>query len=312
MTQASGMWPRRNLPAMIDPKQFGVSFSIKQCRRFAIEPVPALDWLLKDAGFRRIRLMSYWNEHEKEQGKFDFAVLDKQIQQVSEAGGVITLCLGARQPRWPEFHWPDWAWNAPKAERDKALLNYVKAVVERYKNNPAIISWQLENEALLTSFGQRIEIDRKRLRQELALIDPKRPVIMSTSAAWGIPVIGPIPDIVGFSYYLIRWHKGKYRTTYHAAWIHRLRALLIRLIWHKPSFIHELQMEPWGPKDIWEMTPQQQDESMGPNQIRKNFRAGQKTKLYPLDLWGGEWWYWRLKKLNDGTTWDTVREALNS
>jgi len=86
--------------------------------------------------------MSYWDEHEKQQGKFDFATLDKQIEQVATAGGIITMCLGARQPRWPEFHWPDWAWNAPKPERDKALLNYIQVVVDRYKDNPAIVSWK--------------------------------------------------------------------------------------------------------------------------------------------------------------------------
>jgi hypothetical protein len=308
------MSPKKNLPEMIDPRQYGVSFSVKQCHNFGIDPVETLDWLLNEASFRRLRLMSYWNEHEKEQGKFDFSALDKQVEQVQKAGGVITMCLGARQPRYPEFHWPEWAWNAPKPERDKALLNYVKVVVERYKDNPAIISWQLENEALLTSFGERIEIDRKRLRAEFALVkqlDPSRPVIMSTSASWGIPIIGPIPDMSAFSFYLIRFHKGKYTTTYHTYWIHRIRAFLIRLIWRIPSFIHELQMEPWGPKDIWEMQPEQQDESMEPKQIARNFDQGQKTKLYPLDLWGGEWWYWRLKKLNDPSTWEAVKKELS-
>lgn len=298
---------------MIDATRFGVSFSVKQCRKFQVNPVATLDWLVNEAGFRRFRLMSYWNEHEPNPGQYDFAALDKQLEQVAKVGGTVTMCLGARQPRWPEFHWPDWAWNAPKEERTKALLNYVKVVVERYKNNPLIVSWQLENEALLTSFGEKIEIDRPRLRAEFALVkqlDPSRPVIMSTSAAWGIPIIGPIPDISAFSFYLIRWHKGKYTTTYHAPWIHRIRAALIRLIWHKPSFIHELQMEPWGPKDIWEMTPQQQDESMGPTQIAKNFAAGRSTKLYPLDLWGGEWWYWRQATLQDLSTWQAVSQEI--
>jgi hypothetical protein len=298
---------------MIDPHKFGVSFSVKQCRNFGIDPEPTLDWLLNEACFRRVRLMSYWNEHEKEPGKFDFSALDKQIDQVEKAGGSITLCLGARQPRYPEFHWPDWAWEAPKTERDKALLNYVKVVVERYKNRKSIVSWQLENEALLTSFGERIEIDRGRLRAEFALVkqlDPSpRPVIMSTSASWGIPIIGPIPDMSAFSFYLIRFHKGKYTTTFHAWWIHRIRAFLIHLIWWKPSFIHELQMEPWGPKDIWQMPPQQQDESMGPKQIAKNFDQGRKTKLYPLDLWGAEWWYWRLKN-GDPSVWENVKREL--
>jgi hypothetical protein len=297
----------------IDPRRYGVSFSVKQCRRFNSDPIATLDWLIEEAGFRRFRLMTYWNEHEKEPGKLDFSVVDAQIEKIAKAGGEVTLCLGARQPRWPEFHWPDWAWKASKEERSAALLKYVEATVKHFKDNKTVVSWQLENEALLTSFGQNTEIDRARLRQELAIIkklDPKRPVVMSTSAAWGIPIIGPIPDMSAFSYYLIRHHKGKYTTTYHAAFIHRTRAVIIRILWRIPSFIHELQMEPWGPKDIWEMTPQQQDDSMGPAQIKKNFKAGRATNLYPLDLWGGEWWYWRLKVKNDPTTWDAVKAEL--
>jgi hypothetical protein len=276
-------------PLNIDPERFGVSFSVKQCRKFNIEPLETLQWLLDEGGFRRVRIMSYWDEHEKEQGTFNFSMLDAQLDAVEKAGGKVTFCLGARQPRWPEFHWPDWVRQATKEKRDKALLNYIRVVVNRYKSRKVIVSWQLENEALLTGFGKHIEIDRHRLRKEFVLVkqlDKQRPLIMSTSASWGIPLIGPIPDVSAFSYYLIRFHKGKYATTYHAAFIHRFRAFLIRLIWHVPSFIHELQAEPWGPKDIWEMTPEQQDESMGPKHIAKNFSAGTKTKLYPIDIWG--------------------------
>jgi hypothetical protein len=300
---------------MIDKERFGVSFSIKQCRNFQIDPADALDWLIEEAGFRRFRLMSYWNEHEKQPGKFDFSALDAQIERVAKAKGVITLCLGNRQPRYPENHWPDWAWEAPKDQRTAALLNYVATVVERYKDNPAIISYQLENEALLTYFGERNEVDHKRLRDEFALVkrlDPSRPVIMSTSSAIGIPIRRPIPDIVGFSIYKItyKYKKKKYETSPHFAFYDRLRALLIRIIWRRPSFIHELQLEPWGPTEIWKMTPEQQDESMGPKQIAINVKLGKDTRLYPIDLWGGEWYYWRTTKLNDPSTWQAVKANL--
>src|SRR5688572_28769738 len=155
---------------IIDPQKFGVSFSIKQCRNFGVGPQKTLEWLIKDAGFRRFRLMSYWDEHEKEQGKLRFAELDWQIKKIKRAGGVITLCLGARQPRWPENHWPKWAWELPKQKRDEALLNFIQSVVERYKDEPAVISYQLENEALLKSFGKRIDAGRERLIKEFNLI----------------------------------------------------------------------------------------------------------------------------------------------
>jgi hypothetical protein len=293
---------------------FGVSFSSKQCRNFGINAGETLAWLIKEAGFRRFRLMSYWDEHEKKPGEYDFASLDTQMDQIAAAGGEVTLALGARQPRWPENHWPNWAWDAPKAERTKALLKYLQIVVERYKNHPALVSYQLENEALLEAFGRRPEVDVPRLKAEYALIkrlDPHHPVIMSTSHHWGIPWRPPIPDIVGFSYYF-RVHAGggTYKSAYHFMPLHIVRAVLIRVLKNRPTFIHELQLEPWGPTAIWKMTAEVQDDSMGPAQITHNVKKARQTRLSPIDLWGGEWWYWRLHKQHDASTWEAVKAAL--
>jgi hypothetical protein len=292
---------------------FGVSFSIKQCRKFGIDPHKTLDWLI-EKGFKRFRLMSYWDEHEQHPGKYDFAELDWQMERIAEAGGQVTLCLGARQPRWPENHWPNWAWNAGKDVRSAALLRFIEEVVTRYWGKPVLASYQLENEALLHSFGERSEIDIDRLVEEFQLVkhlDPDHPVIMSTSTSWGIPWNDPTPDIVGFSYYHVVYDRGSYKNAHHYAWMHRARHRLIRLIKRRPVFIHELQLEPWGPKDIWEMTSAEQDRSMGATQIAKNVRLAKRTRLKPIDLWGGEWWYWRLKKHNDPSVWAAVKKAIS-
>jgi hypothetical protein len=297
---------------MVDPAAYGVSFSVKQCRNFGNDSTQTLAWLLKEAGFRRLRLMSYWNEHEKQQGVYDFSELDKQIEMVKEANGVITLSLGARQPRWPENHWPDWAWQADKPERTAALLKYIEVVVNRYKDNPAIISYQLENEALLAGFGERSEVDRVRLRQEYALVkklDPLKPVIMTTSTSWGIPIRRPIPDIVGFSFYNIVYRDGQYHRSLFYPWVHRLRKLAIRLLHWKPVFIHELQAEPWGPAAIWEMSTEEQNKSMNTEQIAMNIKLGKAIKAWPIDLWGGEWWYWRHLQ-GDDSIWQAVLAAV--
>ena len=297
----------------IDPVKFGVSFSIKQCRNFKIEPSDTLNWLIGGAGFRRFRLMSYWDEHEKVPGKYSFESLDQQIKVITKAGGQISLCLGVRQPRWPENHWSDWAWKLPKADRDKALLNYIKVVVRRYKSESAVISYQLENEALLTNFGELPDTDRRRLKAEYKLIkrlDPKRPIIMTTSTSWGIPIRRPIPDQVGFSYYHTLYRNGGYHHSLFSPAIHRLRKNLIKIIHNKPVFIHELQLEPWGPANIWDMNIAEQAKSMNPTQIRTNIYLARRIKAAPIDFWGGEWWYWRIKNDNDTTIWDAVKEAL--
>lgn len=261
--------------------------------------------------------MSYWNECEKSPKNYDFKELDSQIKQIQKHNGEITLCIGARQPRWPETHWPEWAWVSKKPRRDKALLEFVKATVNRYKKVDNIVSYQLENEALLLSFGERGEVDRKRLRSEYSLVkrlDPKTPIIMTTSTAFGIPMRRPRPHIVGFSFYAkfydpktSSYTKGK-QTPFSV----KLRNRLIKLLWRKPSFIHELQLEPWGPKAIWEMDMAEQNKSMGPDQIAKNIALAKKTKLMPVDLWGGEWWYWRTKIKNDPSIWRAVQDAITA
>jgi hypothetical protein len=304
------------MPDVIDPDQFGVSFSIKQCRNLSLDAKETLTWLIKDAGFRRFRLMSYWNEHEQEPGEFDFSELDWQIEMIEKNGGKISLCLGARQPRWPENHWPAWAWRAMKPVRDEALLKYIQTVIERYKDNKSIVSYQLENEALLVNFGELPEVDRLRLRGEHTLIkalDPDRPIIMSTSTSWGIPIRHPIPDIVGFSYYHTVYNskRHKYTTAFHRPWLHRIRKKLIALIHNRPVFIHELQLEPWGPDAIWKMSLEEQDKSMKTQAIARNISLARQVGALPIDLWGGEWWYWRLKKHSDPTIWQAVLQAVS-
>lgn len=287
------------MPKIIDPEKWGVSFSIKQCRNFGQDPKLVLARLIKQ-GFRRFRLMSYWDEHEKSRDQLDFTELDWQIDMVEKAGAVVTLCLGARQPRWPENHWPDWAWRATYQERSDRLGAYVANVVNRYKSRRCIVSYQLENEALLKNFGERSEVDRPRLRAEYALVrrlDPTRPIIMTTSTSWGFPLRRPRPRILGFSLYNVVYDAGNkaYGGREQKPWVFRLRAFLYWLttIGDRKSFIHELQLEPWGPKAIWEMSYAEQDKSMNLKQIGRNIEIAKTMNLYPIDLWGGEWWYQR-------------------
>lgn len=291
---------------------FGASLSIKQCRDFGLSPIAVMKAAIKDLGLKRFRLMSYWNEHEKQPGQYNFALLDAQIALAEKHGCIVTLCLGVRQPRWPENHWPDWAQKLPTVERDQALITFIKTVVERYQSKKCIVSWQLENEALLKSFGKQGDFNRHRLRQEFSLVkslDP-RPVIMTTSTSWGIPFRKPIPDIVGFSYYNIVFNKGEYRRSIYQPWIFKLRGSLIRLLWRRRSFIHELQAEPWGPKAIWEMTDKEQFKSMNPEILVQNIQRGLKTKKLPIDFWGLEWWFWRKVTMNDPSLWEAGKAII--
>jgi hypothetical protein len=288
---------------------FGVSFSIKQCRNFGLEPLETLKFLHKTMGFQRFRIMSYWDEHEPLEGTYDFATLDKQIKYLEKNKCRATFCLGARQPRWPESHWPGWALQLPKKGRYQKLYDYLAITIDRYKSSPVIRDYQLENEALNRSFGQHGDFNRRRLRKEMKLVrmhDPLRSVVMSTSNTWGLPIRRPWPDSYGFTFYQVQFEHGAYSRSKMPSWWYDLRSKLII----KPCFIHELQAEPWGPKAIWEMSIKEQDESMPLEQLQKNIDLAKNTNLYPIDLWGGEWWYWRHKKYNDDSVYRTILTQL--
>lgn len=292
--------------------KFGVSFSLKQCRGFGIDPKDTLQFLTKDMGLRRFRLMSYWDEHELIQGIYDFKELDWQFDAIEKVGGEVTLCVGVRQPRWPESHYPEWSLSLSQADRDAALLRFNKEVIKHYKDKECLVSWQLENEALNRGFGVNGNFDRARLRKEIAqlkTLDPTHPIIMSTSNTWGIPIRCPRPNLFGFTLYRVQFKDGFYRQSKLPVQWYRMRAFIIRVLTLRKTFIHELQAEPWGPTSTQDLTNVEQDKSMNVQQLNLNINFAKRTKLYPIDLWGGEWWYWR-KLQGEDRIWKEVYEQI--
>jgi hypothetical protein len=300
-----------------DPS-YGVSFSKERSEELGLDWKANFTALLDDLKIKHYRLMSYWNEHEAERGVFDFSSLDWQMDEAAKRGATVSLAIGLRQPRWPECHEPEWAKTIGGNEWKQALYAYMEKVVARYKNHPALVSWQLENEAVNNWFGICTSVDRERLVEESNLVkawDPNHKVQMSLSDQHGLPLGQPVPDEYGFSVYRIIWNSNFWPNTYlyypTPIWYHRLRALVIQLIQHRPIFIHELQMEPWGPHDTKFLSIEEQDKSMSIEQIPRVFRFARQTGIKDIDLWGGEWWYWRKIKFNDPSVWETVRQELN-
>ncbi len=256
--------------------------------------------------------MSYWSEIEADRGKYDFADLDWQINMAEKYGAEVTLCLGLRQPRWPESHWPAWALELPDDQWEQALCEFIEIVVERYRGRKCIVSYQLENEALNRSFGEHGNFDRKRLKREFRLIkglDSTRPVIMTTSNSWGIPLFGPRPDLYGFSIYRYFYQNNAYRKSFLWPGFFRIRAWVIIFLQWRRTYIHELQAEPWGPKPIPAMSLEEQFKSINPQRIVEAVKFAESTKLYPIDIWGLEWWYWLKKKHGTASVWDYMKSV---
>lgn len=301
-----------------DPN-FGVTFSRQRSEEFGLDWKANYIALLDDMQLRHFRLMSYWSAHEKERGRFDFADLDWQVSEAAKRGAKVDIVLGLRQPRWPECWQPEWAAKLSGHSWKQALYAYMEVVVNRYKDNPAVANWQLENEAVNNWFGACGQPDRERLVEEYALVkklDPVRTIRMSLSDQHGLPINQPVPDEYGYSVYRIVWNTFSpwhfYIVYPTPIWYHRARAVLIDWIQHRPIFIHELQMEPWGPRDTRELSLEEQSKSMSVEQIGKSVMFARQIGARDIDLWGGEWWYWRKVKWNDSSIWDAVKQQVQN
>lgn len=274
----------------------GVSFSIKECGHYGEDWQKALKYTI-DLGFRRFRLMSYWDVHEATEGDIDFTDLDKQIEIIEKAGGYVTLAIGMRQPRWPETHLPQWTKELSNEEVEQKYIKYHRKVIEHFKDNATIQSWQLENEFWLRNFGESFNFDRKRLNKEFNLIrqlDPLRPIIMSTAKVISLPLLTPTPDIYSTSVYrnIYSSDKKKYTKTSIKPETYKIRRYLTLMIKNRDTIIHELQMEPWGPSATWKMSVEEQYKSMNPEELKLAISYAQQTSMTYIDTWGAEWWYW--------------------
>lgn len=299
-----------------EPLQIGVTFIPDYSRALGVDPKATMQALVSDLGVKRFRLVSYWNDIEAIQGHYDFRELDWQFAVAEKAGAKVSLALGLRQPRWPECHVPAWAENSPKSQWEPQLNDFIRAVVNRYHNNPALDSYQLENEYFLRVFGKCTNFDRSRLVNEYKLVkslDSKHTLVVSMSNnAIGTPIGQPTPDEFAISVYKRVWDKTLTKRYFEypiPAWYYAFRAGWVELTRHRNSFIHELQAEAWTPNDLFitDASLAEQNKSLNAQRLKDRFDYGRATGMRTIDLWGAEYWYWRKVKVNDPSLWNVAK-----
>lgn len=305
-----------------EPVVFGATFVPKYARSFGLDPKETLDAIITDLGVDRIRLVSYWNVHEPEPGKYDFSELDWQFKKAEERDVKVSLAIGLRQPRWPECHMPAWAEGLPKDQWAKRLKDYMAKVIERYKDSPVLESYQLENEFFLSVFGICPDFSRERLIDEYEFVkslDSNRPLIISRSNnAMGLPIGQPRPDLFAVSVYKRVWDKTltkRYIEYPFPAWFYASLAGGGEILTGKNLFIHELQSEAWLPdKPEFKMNDiasiPEQNKSLNARRLSDRFDYGVATGMKTIDLWGVEWWYWRKEIAKDASLWNTAKEKI--
>lgn len=303
-----------------EPLQLGVTFIPSYARYFELDPQSTLRAIFDDLGVKHVRVVSYWEDGEPTPGHYDFSDLDWEFQMAQQYGAKVSLSIGLRQPRWPECHMPAWAERLSKPEWYPQLKNYMTAVINRYKDNPALDSYQLENEFFLKAFGHCTDFDRNRLVDEFKLVrqlDPHRTLVVSMSNnAIGTPIGQPTPDKWAISVYKRVWDKTITKRYFEypiPAWYYAFRAGWTELTRGHNSFIHELQAEAWAPNDlgIKDIPIAEQDKSLDAPRLIDRFEYGRATGMRQIDMWGVEWWYWRKAKLGDDSLWNVAKEEFS-
>jgi len=295
------------------PKEivYGMSFNTMYADELGLDWKETYDAILKDLGVRHLRLAAHWPMVEPEAGKFNFEELDYQMRMAESVGATVILGVGRRLPRWPECHLPDWSNDLSESDRNEAQLKYMTMVVERYKNSPALIYWQVENEPFLEVFAFEHcgVLDIEFLDKEIALVkalDPSTPVLVTDSGNLGL-WYGAYSrgDAFGTSVYVHFWNPelGQFRTVLPPI-IYRVKENTLALIYgRKPTFLIELSAEPWLIAPVPEVPLDVQFTRMNPEKFSDILDYATATRYDKQYLWGAEWWYW-LDKQGYPEMWD--------
>jgi hypothetical protein len=303
------------------PTTLGVTFVADYASSLGVDPHQTFAAILDNLHVKHLRLVSYWADVEPIQGQYNFSELDWEMAQAQAHGAKVSLSIGLRQPRWPECHAPSWVnTSASESTWVPELDAYITAVVNRYKNSPALQTYQLENE-FFNSFGGCTNYDRTRLNNELALVkklDPNHAVIMTRSDNYaGFSLKKPLPDIIGISVYRHVWNTflvKRYFTYPFPSWYYAFLAGAQQILTGKPSVIHELQAEPWPPngQTIPQTSLTEQNKTFDAATLQSTAKFAHQTGIKNVDFWGAEYWYYRKTVLHDPSVWNEAQQVFSN
>ena len=301
------------------PLQLGVSFIPDYAQSLGVNPESTMQALI-GIGVKQFRLVSYWNDIESQPGQYDFSQLDWEFKDAEAGHAKVILTVGLRQPRWPECHMPTWATSEPQGQWQPQLESFMQAVIQRYKSSPSLESYQLENEYFLQGFGTCTNFSRSRLVSEYNLVkklDPNHPIIVGRSNnALGFPIGQPTPDQFSISVYKRVWDATltkRYLEYPYPAWFYSFLAGVQKIYDHRDMTIGELQAEAWPPngQTITTTSLAEQNKSLNATRLAARFEYGKATGMRSIDMWGAEYWYYRMVVLHDPSLWNVAQQEFS-
>jgi hypothetical protein len=325
-------WPAR---AAAGEPLYGADFSCRQAQYLGEDCHAAYTALLDQLGVRHVRLSAYWDEIEPQPGVYDFSDLDWQIGEAAKRGVAVTLTVGIKGQRSPEYYVPDWAragrgipdGSSPADYPDIAAgsINFVRATVQHEAGQNAIEVWQVENEPYVHFWHTAhdwvlpswfVNEEAQAIRQS----DPAQRPLLITHASW-LRTDGTwrnilkTADIVGEAVYTKR-QRGPLASIYLFPFqlgpltpdLPGQEAVADRL--GKAVWISELQAEPFEAPWVDVKDANCSSPTISPELLRDNLTLADRSGAERAYLWGAEWWYYCLTQKGDPAMWDAARSAF--
>jgi hypothetical protein len=313
---------------------YGADFSCRQSEWLGEDCREAYTAMLDQLGVRHVRLSAYWDEIEPAPGTFDFSSIDWQISEAASRDVGVTLSVGIKGQRSPEFYVPDWAragrripdGSSPTDYPDiaSAALDFVRVTVEHEAAQNAIEVWQVENEPYV-HFWQTAHdwsLPASFVAREAGVVrsaDPSLRPLIVTHASW-LRMDGTWrnilqnADIVGEAVYTKR-QRGPLASMYllpfelgpltpDLPYQERTAARAGKAVW-----ISELQAEPFEAPWI-DIRGSCNYPTISPQLLRDNLTLADRSGAERAYLWGAEWWYYCMSQRDDPSLWDAARQAF--
>lgn len=293
----------------------GVSFSQVQAERYGSNWRDNYTAVLDELGFRHLRVAAYWDRLQPLPDKYDWSELDYMVAEAKKRNAKLTLVVGQKAIRVPECYYPAWLNKQDTAAVAQAEDTMLKSVVERYKDEPTVEAWQVENEFLLHTFGDcpTQNLTRENLQRAITAVqstDSSRPIIVTQSDQIGWPMRGPFGNVYGFSMYRWVWSPVGYFMYPQTGIYNWWKAAVISTYTKQGVKVHELQAEPWDYTGNENLDYTRSIQTMNPSQFLSNIEYARQTQMKRIDLWGAEWWY-AMQQSGHPEMWQTVQSLPN-
>lgn len=299
------------------PIKLGISFNHYHAESLGLVWREVYTDMLEELKPEYIRIAAMWSEVESTKGLYNFENVDWMMRKAKENNVNVVLVVGQKAPRWPECHVPDWVKNNGYQFEDQELFDYIRTTVLRFRDNPTLEFWQVENEPFIKfRFGECENYRKDLVKKEIEMVrelDDKHEIIITDSgelSTWRQAI--KYSDYFGTTLYrIIRNPKGNIFTyDFLPPAMYRLKAKFWGQDLDK-MFISELQAEPWFTSSDAANTPLEiQEQTMNPARLREHLEYAQKIGVPRAYLWGVEWWYWAREARGDHRYWNIIKNEI--